>query len=479
MISTAGNSDPAQPVSAKLRVVLVGRTGLDASLRNESSVELLRARGAIEAIGELGTPLDAESPVDAAVIIAPRFITQDELLMLAPALRRVEPRTAIFGLLDSPADRAVAPDPASVGLDGWVSPPVSAGALRLLVKNRVLAGADERARRGAAPAPIQASAAATSQPAAPEPPVVITRPVGAPVSRSGPDPLPPDAGPEAPVSALLAGADVVTACLSVLRARIGAEDLAYIPGDAPAPAGQRVAAPVTHRQHRFGTLLAPQSAAQHLPGAARWLGAWLALAEQHAQLRRAAFTDPLTGAWNRRYFDGFLARTVAHAREHRRCLTVLLFDIDDFKQYNDDHGHAAGDEILIETVRLLRTVVRPSDRVCRLGGDELAVVFHDPDAPREPGSHHPASVLQATERFRRQLATAQFSKLGAEARGRLTVSAGIATFPWDAQGPQDLVAHADRRLLESKRAGKNALSFGSAGGPTATPSGEGPMPLTT
>jgi diguanylate cyclase (GGDEF)-like protein len=187
---------------------------------------------------------------------------------------------------------------------------------------------------------------------------------------------------------------------------------------------------------------------------------WLALREQQSQLRRAAFTDALTGAWNRRYFDGFIARAIGEARSSRSDLTVLLFDIDNFKHYNDRFGHAAGDEILIETVRLLKSVVRSNDRVCRVGGDEFAVIFHEPQGPREAGSQHPSCILDLAKRFQRQVAQTKFPKLADGAPGTLAISGGLATYPWDGHDAESLMAHADRLLRESKSRGKNVVRIG-------------------
>lgn len=177
-------------------------------------------------------------------------------------------------------------------------------------------------------------------------------------------------------------------------------------------------------------------------------------------MRQEAFTDHLTGAWNRRYFERFLAAVLAGAQRDRRHVTILVFDIDDFKQYNDRFGHGAGDSILIEAVRLLRSVIRPSDKVCRIGGDEFAVIFHEPQGPREPTSRHPESISEIAQRFQRQICAHRFPKLGAEAPGTLTVSGGLAIFPWDGRTAEELLAKADERALQAKRAGKNTIVLG-------------------
>ena len=138
----------------------------------------------------------------------------------------------------------------------------------------------------------------------------------------------------------------------------------------------------------------------------------------------------------------------------------MVFDIDDFKRYNDSYGHEAGDIILRETVALLNSVIRASDRVCRIGGDEFAVIFADVLGPREIGSSHPESVEMIARRFQQQICAMRFPKLGLEAPGTLSISAGLASYPWDGNDPVTLLRLADQRALESKRKGKNHITFG-------------------
>jgi len=220
----------------------------------------------------------------------------------------------------------------------------------------------------------------------------------------------------------------------------------------------------------LGLLHAPYPvSAEQLAPWADWLARWLALEEQVADLRRLAMTDELTGVWNRRYFQQFLQRRLQEAGRERQQVTLLVFDIDDFKQYNDNYGHPAGDEILRETARLIQSLVRDHDVVARIGGDEFAVVFWDKGEPRHLGSQHPDSVLAIARRFQKAICEHQFPKLGKEAVGQLTVSGGLAGFPWDGRTPEELIDQADAMALQSKRNGKNAVCFG----PGATPNGNG------
>ncbi len=193
---------------------------------------------------------------------------------------------------------------------------------------------------------------------------------------------------------------------------------------------------------------------------ADWIAHWLHLARSMGDLREKAYTDQLTGAYNRRFFEHYMGKALDDARAQRQCVSLLLFDIDDFKHYNDAYGHAAGDEILVETVKLLRSVIRPNDRVCRIGGDEFVVIFHDPEGQRERGSSHPDDIQKIARRFQQQICRHRFPKLSAEARGTLTISGGLSTYPWDGADVTTLLEQADRNAMASKRSGKNAITFG-------------------
>ncbi|XAM00007.1 diguanylate cyclase [Phycisphaeraceae bacterium D3-23] len=204
----------------------------------------------------------------------------------------------------------------------------------------------------------------------------------------------------------------------------------------------------------------PPTTAQQLEPWADWLARWLALEKHVAHLHQQAMTDELTGVWNRRYFQRFLQERLDAAARERQQVTLLVFDIDNFKQYNDNYGHPAGDAILQETARLIQSLVRDHDVVARIGGDEFAVVFWDKGEPRHLGSQHPDNVLGIARRFQKAISEHKFPKLGTEAEGTLTVSGGLAGFPWDGRTPEELIAQADAMAIQSKRKGKNAVCFG-------------------
>lgn len=193
--------------------------------------------------------------------------------------------------------------------------------------------------------------------------------------------------------------------------------------------------------------------------------------------RELAYRDDLTGMANRRYLTQFLSETLDRAKRERFAVTTLVFDIDDFKRYNDQYGHDAGDAIIRETAQLFLRCCRKHDLVARYGGDEFVVVFWDADPPRTSGSRHPLEVATVLKRFRSALQSHRFSKLGPDACGCLTISGGLASFPWQAQTVDELLRQADVALLEAKKAGKN--SFRIVGGrdaceePQAAPAASG------
>ena len=251
--------------------------------------------------------------------------------------------------------------------------------------------------------------------------------------------------------------------LRLLAEQTGWSDVRLVP-DASAPDG---AVAVGAGDERFGWLISTTATAGQLEPWARWLERWLELDHGYRRYRMLAYRDDLTGAWNRRFFNRFITETLERARVKRRPITVMVFDIDNFKQYNDRFGHQAGDVVLIETVRLLNSVIRSGDHVCRIGGDEFAVIFADVEGPRELGSTHPSSPEQIAARFQSQICEMRFPKLGLEAPGTLSISAGLASFPWDGTTPEELLECADHRALRSKHNGKNAITLGpGAGGRT-------------
>lgn len=532
----------SQVQEASLRVILAGRTGLDAALRRDPSIELLRVKTPVELIGELHQPIDDQSPADAVVIIGPEVETKVEAEDMVGALRMISPRVRVLV--------STATSPTQAGFDGVIRPDATAEMLRDLLKRTPFAapappavnatnGSANGASKPPAPfatngtgvgplpqgfivstampmqmgpsvgrtisVPVPPSAPPAPAPLAPpvataaEPSVVVTPAArerivprliapaasgadavckAAPFDALG-DPLALDldgsvlesvAGPldvqvcstiddRDVLAAVTAGRSPLPAAVALLRHRLRATDIAFYSG-ADAPVAAVAGAPVVVGGEVVGHLASSSARPEQLADGASWLGGWLVLRGAHKQACRSALTDGLTGAYNRRFFDRFLPAAMEQAKRTRNDLSLLLLDVDNFKTFNDRYGHAAGDLMLNETVRLLRSSVRHADRVCRIGGDEFAVVFFEPEGPRAPGSKHPQSAQAAAARFQAAIEAHRFPRLGEEAVGRLTISGGLATFPWDGLTPATLTAVADGALMEAKRMGKNSIVIG-------------------
>lgn len=254
----------------------------------------------------------------------------------------------------------------------------------------------------------------------------------------------------------------------LLREQSGLHDVSFVLPDEGGHA-RGASAEVGYGGLLFGVLESPGADEGTLESWAAWLSRWVALDRRQSGLYGMAMRDKLTGLWNRRYFDRFLDRLLDHAGQGRQQVTLLVFDIDDFKQYNDKYGHPAGDEILKSAADLIQSLVREHDVVARIGGDEFAAVFWDKGEPRHLGSQHPDNVIGIAKRFQKAICEHRFPKLGEEAVGRLTVSGGLAGFPWDGRTPAELIERADANAIASKRQGKNAICFG----PGAAPNGNG------
>lgn len=471
------------------RVILVGRTGLESVLRGDAELEVTRVSTTFDAIGELSSPIDQDSPRDAVVIIGPdadpalrENAGKDAGLGMIEAeefvrgLRRVQPlvrvlRVAEAGLSGVPYDGVIS-SRSDAAAAKRVILGLAAGSVAVVPAAPMSGDRDDELDGGIA-RQIESASVIRPAPVAPArgPASVVNEAAGA-------------GGDEVLVQNVLQGREVLGPALEIARARTGDATLSFSVGANGAQAGVGIGVgmgvglgagldvplptaagtvEVNDGVSIVGVLSGTRIDGATLRSTGAWLSGWLKLARQQGELRRAAFTDALTGAWNRRYFERFLSAAIEQSAKARHQLSVLVFDIDDFKRFNERYGHVAADEVLIEVVRLLTSVIRPSDRVCRIGGDEFAVVFYEPGGPRNPGSKHPTSVQEIAARFQSQIRQKRFPKLGLDAPGTLTVSGGMSTFPWDGRTAEELLRHADLLALESKRQGKNAITLGPGG----------------
>ena len=201
----------------------------------------------------------------------------------------------------------------------------------------------------------------------------------------------------------------------------------------------------------------PAEAQKFLTALQQCLPALLAVAQRTESLHRLAITDTLTGAYNRRYFYHVTDQILLRAADRNFRVTLLLYDIDDFKHYNDTYSYAAGDEILHDIAVLMKRTTRKHDIVARIGGDEFAVLFWDFDPPRAADSRPPETAHVLAERFLQAVRRHKFVSLGPEAHGALSISGGLARFPDDGRTCRELLSSADKALKEVKRTGKNAI----------------------
>jgi diguanylate cyclase (GGDEF)-like protein len=175
-------------------------------------------------------------------------------------------------------------------------------------------------------------------------------------------------------------------------------------------------------------------------------------------IKELSVTDELTSVYNRRYFQERLLQQQQLSERYLHPYSLVFLDIDHFKQFNDTHGHAAGDHVLMDLGALLKRWARNSDVVVRYGGDEFVVLL--PHTDRE-------GAVLAAERLRASVESHLFPK-----RRRVTVSVGVSSFPLDGKAQVDLVRMADQALYLAKKAGRNCIQSFQPGSPSpAQPAG--------
>jgi len=170
------------------------------------------------------------------------------------------------------------------------------------------------------------------------------------------------------------------------------------------------------------------------------------LREGRQQLEQLLVTDPLTGVSNRRHLMETLEIEISRANRSMTSFSILMVDVDNFKKFNDKHGHVAGDEALKAVAVVLQEVTREVDHVARYGGEEFLVALPDTDID---------GAVRAAERIREGLA--ETSVAVQDQAATLTLSTGVAEFPIDGRSPMSLIDAADTALYQAKRRGRDRV----------------------
>lgn len=160
------------------------------------------------------------------------------------------------------------------------------------------------------------------------------------------------------------------------------------------------------------------------------------------ELAQAAQTDPLTKAFNRLQCDRCLRKATEQARLNGTGVTLIMFDIDDFKHVNDTFGHNAGDEVLVKTAEIVRAVIRSRDMFARWGGEEFVIL--QTETPIE-------GTMVLAERLRKKIEDSPFAGIG-----RITISLGVAQYT-DDESIESFIKRADDAMYKAKREGKNRV----------------------
>ena len=275
------------------------------------------------------------------------------------------------------------------------------------------------------------------------------------------------------VNAMIENREIKTLGVEIIKQRTGIEHLEFIEDTREMDEKRRLAGErgatilaVPDVDGVFGFFISedPKDAPLLAPWT-QWFSLWLTLRKKNVTLLEQAWTDHLTGAGNRRALEDVLGRVISRSAQTWRFVSLMCFDIDNFKKYNDKYGHAAGDQVLRETVRLVKSALRKGDHVFRVGGDEFVVVFSDP-APRAEQSQ-PLVHEKIARRIQSRMAKLPLPNIGPDSPERISISSGLVTYPWDVinlehdgSPIEKLLALGDQRALESKRTGKNKITLG-------------------
>ncbi|NIP79222.1 MAG: diguanylate cyclase [Gemmatimonadetes bacterium] len=172
------------------------------------------------------------------------------------------------------------------------------------------------------------------------------------------------------------------------------------------------------------------------------------LEEKNRELEELSISDGLTGLYNHRHLHELLQEEFERSKRTEEPISVVMFDLDRFKQVNDTYGHQAGDQVLKGLADILRETAREIDRLGRYGGEEFLAILPDSD---------PEAGMTFAERVRETVADQRFD-IRTNGPLEMTISAGVATYPHDGpDGPRRLVHYADQALYSAKNSGRNRV----------------------
>jgi len=174
---------------------------------------------------------------------------------------------------------------------------------------------------------------------------------------------------------------------------------------------------------------------------------------EEKKLRQQAITDLKTQLFSYNYFEKRLEEELRRAERYGHSISLLMLDLDNFKNYNDSHGHLAGDQVLRQVGTVLKKVMRNSDIPCRFGGEEFSVILPETD---------PLGARKVAETIRANIQNLSFDGLLPGEKNGVTISVGVASCSADndSNGRYDMnliIENADRALFEAKRTGKNRV----------------------
>ena len=166
-------------------------------------------------------------------------------------------------------------------------------------------------------------------------------------------------------------------------------------------------------------------------------------------LRESALKDPLTGLYNRRFLQDHANHIISGTLRRKRCLGMIMGDLDYFKQVNDQHGHDVGDTVLKDTAQLILKGVREADIVLRFGGEEFFILLTD---------INPGDAILVAEKIRKSFEEDKFKIPSGTLKK--TLSLGVSEFPKDSEGFWQCIKYADVALYKAKDSGRNrAIQF--------------------